>query len=61
MVTINKVGNVEIRIKVNAFVIIRIKKFVGIVTSPFLKIVEFENQKRTNIKSDENPEGGSAQ
>jgi hypothetical protein len=34
MVTINKVSNVEIRIKVEAFVITRVKKFLDIVNSP---------------------------
>jgi hypothetical protein len=37
MVTINKVSNVENRIKVRAFVIARVKKFVDIVTPPFFK------------------------
>jgi len=37
MVTIKKVSKVEIIIKVKAFVITRIKKFVDIVTSPFFK------------------------
>jgi hypothetical protein len=37
MVTINKVSNVEIRIKVKAFVSTRVKKFVDIVTSQFFK------------------------
>jgi hypothetical protein len=36
-VTINKVRNVEIRIKVKAFVFFRIKKFVDIVTSQYFK------------------------
>jgi hypothetical protein len=50
MVTIKKVSNAEIRIKVKAFIITRTKKFVDIVNSPFSKIVEFKNQNRTNIK-----------
>jgi len=64
MVTINKVSNREIRIKVKAFVITRVKKFVDIPNSPFFKlpifqkIVEVKNQKRTNIKGDENAETG---
>jgi len=59
MVTTKKVSKVEIRIKVKAFVITRIKKFVDIVISPFFKkIIEVNNQKRTNIKRDEKPEGG---
>jgi hypothetical protein len=36
-VTIKKVSKVEIGIKVKAFVITRVKKFVDIVTSPFFK------------------------
>jgi hypothetical protein len=37
MATINKVGNVEVRIKVNVFVITRVKKTVDIVNSPLFK------------------------
>jgi hypothetical protein len=37
MVKINKVSNVENRIKVKAFVIARVKKFVDIVNPPFFK------------------------
>ncbi len=37
MVTINKVSNVEIRIKVKAFLITRVKKFVDITGSPYCK------------------------
>jgi hypothetical protein len=37
MVTINKVSNVEIRIKVKAFIITRVKKFVDIVNSQYFK------------------------
>jgi hypothetical protein len=37
IVTINKVSNVEIRIKVKAFGRIRIRKFVDIVNTPLFK------------------------
>ena len=47
MVTINKVGNVEVRKKVNAFVITRVKKTVDIVNFPF-----FKKLLRLRIKND---------
>lgn len=48
MVTINKVSNVENRIKVRAFVIARVKKFVDIVNPPF-----FKNLLRLRIKNEQ--------
>jgi hypothetical protein len=48
MVTINKVSNVENRIKVRAFVIARVKKYVDIVNPPF-----FKNLLRLRIKNEQ--------